>query len=256
MRIVAIVLFQVAALAQSSSGPAFEVASVKPSATNQRSINNMFTYPGGRIACSGCTLQYLAMEAFDAQPYQITGGPGWLSEDRFDVEAIPPASSEASKANPRLRKLPPNAEQRRMLQSLLADRFQLKWRREAKDGPVYFLLKTDKKLKLQEPADKDAYPWVGGPEGGAIMGGGIAATNASMPLLAARLSRYLEHPVIDKTGIDGAFDFRFEYHPDGGRPDIISCILTSVEGLGLKLQAGRGPVETLIVEGASKPSVN
>ena len=250
------VLFGAAALAQTVPGPAFEVASVKPSGPGQRGINNMFTYPGGRITCGGCTLQYLIMEAFDLEPYQITGGPGWLGEDRFEVDAKPPAASASSKANPKLRKLPPNPEQRQMLQAMLADRFQLKWRRNAKEGSVYFLVKTDKKLNFDESKDKDAYPWVGGPQGGAIMGDGIAGINASMPLLAKRLRQYLERPVIDKTGIDGPYDFKFEYHPDDARPDIISCILTSVEGLGLKLQTGRGSVETLVVEAATRPAAN
>ena len=256
MRLLRIALFGVAALAQTAPGPTFEVALVKPSPPTQRFVNSLFTYPGGRITCEGCNLMYLLMEAFDMQPYQLTGGPHWINENRFDLEAKPPADSKSSKSNPSIRKLPPNPEQRLMLQALLADRFHLKCHRESREGSVYFLVKTGKTLKLHEPRDKDGYPWVGSVAGAAINGDGLAGTNASMPLMAARLSEYLERPVINQTGLDGSFDFRFEYHSEEPRPDIISCILTSVEGLGLKLEAGRGPVGTLVIESAEKPAAN
>ena len=73
--------------------------------------------------------------------------------DRFNIEAKPPASSKSSKSNPNNPKLPPNEEQRQMLLALLADRFQLKYRRETKEGAVYFLVKSGKKLALEEVKD-------------------------------------------------------------------------------------------------------
>jgi uncharacterized protein (TIGR03435 family) len=256
MRAFGAVLLAFGALAQTAPGPAFEVASVKPSGPNQRLVNGLFTYPGGRITAGGCKLEYLIMEAFDIEPFQISGGPPWVRQDRYDIEAKPPASSTSSQATPSSPKMPPNPEQRQMLQSLLRERFHLKYRREAKEGSVYFLIKTGKKLKLEEPKQKDAYPWVGSVAGAAINGDGLAGINASMPLLAMRLSRYLERPVIDRTELEGSFDFKFEYHTDDARPDLISSILTSVEGLGLKLETGRGPIETLVIESAERPAAN
>ena len=76
-----------------------------------------------------------------------------------------------------------------------------------------------------------------------------------MELAAERLSPYLSRVVIDKTGIRGAFDIRFDY-PREDRPDVVGSILASVRGLGLKLEAGRGPVETLVVDRAEKPGEN
>lgn len=69
--------------------PAFEVASVKPITPDNRSVNNLGTYPGGRIKCDGCWLSYLIMEAFDVRPFQIVGGPAWMRDDRFNLEARP-----------------------------------------------------------------------------------------------------------------------------------------------------------------------
>jgi Protein of unknown function (DUF3738) len=128
--------------------PTFEVASVKPSGPTQRELNGLYTYPGGRLVCRGCTLQYLVLEAFHVQQFQISGGPGWMNDSHFDIEAKPPESSRSAKSNPALPKLPPNDEQRQMLQSLLIERFRLQVRRTTKDGPVYVLTRGDKALKL------------------------------------------------------------------------------------------------------------
>ena len=235
--------------------PAFEVASVKPSGPESRAIG-VFTYPGGRITASLYTLQMLVEEAFDVRPFQVSGGPRWMKDDRFDIVAKPPASSKSSKANPPNPKAPPNDEQRKMLQTLLSDRFQLRFHRELKEGPVYLLVKGNKELKLQDARNKDAYPWAGSLAGGAICGDGIAGTNISMPLLASRLSGYLGRTVLDRTGLNGAYDFRFEYSPGDAQPDVIPSIFASMQGIGLKLEAAKGPVEIVAIDHAEKPSAN
>jgi uncharacterized protein (TIGR03435 family) len=241
-----------------AQAPAFEVASVKPSTPQTRTLG-IYTFPGGRITGENRTLQNLMEEAFSVQDFQIAGGAKWVREDRYDFEAKPPASSKASKLNPLNSKLPPNGEQRQMLQTLLVDRFHLKYHRETKDGPVYLLVKGNNKLQLQDSKDKNEFPWVGNSNGGgAIFGNGIAGINISMPLLATRLSRYLARPVLDQTGLEGSFDFKFEYPlpPDDQHPDVIASIITSIQGIGLKLQAAKGPIETIVIDQAEKPSAN
>jgi len=133
-----------------------------------------------------------------------------------------------------------------MLLALLVERFQLKYHRETKQGPVYLLVRTNKKLRLQDLKDRDSRPWVGSPNNGMIKGDGIAGTNISMPLFATRLSRYLERPVFDRTGVEGAFDFRMEAASDGQHPDVVSSILMVVQDLGLRLESSKGPVETIV----------
>ena len=66
----------------------------------------------------------------------------------------------------------------------------------------------------------------------------------------------LDRPVLDQTGLKGSYDFKFEYAPDDPRPDIISSIFASVQGIGLKLEAAKGPVETIVIDHAEKPSAN
>jgi uncharacterized protein (TIGR03435 family) len=233
----------------------FEVASLKPSSPKTRTFG-LYTWPGGRITGENCTLEYLIEQAYDILPFQISG-PNWVHEDRFDLEARPPASSKSSRSNPSNDKLPPNDEQRQMLQVLLADRFALKYHKETREATVYLLTRNKKDLKLQPSKDADAYPWAGSARGGAPFAQGIAGTNITMALFAKRLSAALGHPVLDQTGIEGSFDFKSDYIADNPQdPDIVASILTSIQGLGLKLESGKGPVETIVIDHAEKPSAN
>ena len=257
-RLGALLLTVAALLAQTEVRPAFEVALVKPARPEGGAVG-LFTYPGGRIKASQSPLEYLIMEAFDIESFQVSGGPRWLREDRYDIEAKPPSSSKSAKAEPTSPKTPPNDEQRLMLQTLLADRFQLKYHREIREGPVYLLVRNNKALKLHDAEDKSEYVWAGGIQGGAIDGDGIAGINISMPQLAKRLSQYLHRPVLDKTGLAGSFDFKFEYEShlvDDSRPDVISSIFASIQGIGLKLESAKGPVETIVIYHVEKPSAN
>jgi uncharacterized protein (TIGR03435 family) len=240
-----------------ASLPSFEVASVKP-ASPKGSIIGLHTYPGGRITATQYTLFLLILDAFDIEGFQVAGAPGWATEDRYDIEAMPPASSQSSKANPPYPKAPPNEEQRQMLQSLIADRFQLRFHREKRDGPVYLLVRGKNELKLQEPKNKGAYPWAGSNAGGAINGDGLAGANITMSELAARLSDRLRRPVLDQTGLKGSYDFKYQYLDpfEEERPDVIYTILKSVQEIGLKLDPGRGPVETIVIDHVEKPSAN
>ena len=143
-----------------------------------------------------------------------------------------------------------------MLQSLLADRFQLTCRKDTREGPVFLLVRGKGPLKMEDSKDKNEYPWSGGLRGGMITGDGLAGINESMPDLAWRLSRYLERPVLDQTGISGSFDFRVEYSSEGERPDVTSMILATVQELGLKLEPSKGPVDTIVIQHVEKPSAN
>ena len=128
--------------------------------------------------------------------------------------------------------------------------------REEREGTVYFLVKTNKKLRLEPAKDKDAHPWAGAPQGGGFGSNGVAGTNITMPQLAARLSQVLERPVIDKTELDGPFDFKYEYAAGDANQDRATSILMSVQELGLKLESGKGPVQIIVIEHAEKPSAN
>ena len=240
--------------------PTFDVASIKPSSPNNYEINGAYTYPGGRVECIGCTLQYLAMLALDVQSWQISSGPAWIDISkgtRYDIEAKPPESSPAIKLNNPVKKTPPSAEQRQMLQSLLMDRFHLKFHVEKRDGFVYILSRGNKPLKLQPPKDPEGFHWAGQPGGGAVVrGSGVAGTNISMPELAARLSSFLGRPVQDQTGLAGTYDFEYRTGNDDQDSDLTTGISASMREIGLKLAQGKGPVDTIVIDHVEQPTAN
>lgn len=238
--------------------PEFEVASVKPSGSSRGLSIGWHVYPGGRVVIGYSTVQMLIEYAFDVQPFQVSGGPAWVRDlqYRYDIEARPPSTSKSSKSNPSTPKAPLNQEQREMLQALLMDRFQLQFHRETRQGPVYHLRLGKGPLKLKEVKHESEFEWVGSLKGAGINGDGLAGKNISMPVLAQRLSPYLQKPVFDQTGLKGFFDFRYEYATDAAQRGLISCILTCLQGIGLNLKSAKGPVETIVIDHAEKPSAN
>src|SRR5579884_2169493 len=132
-----------------AGNPKFEVASIKPSNSDVHRVSVMFA-PGGRFVATNLTVKMLMRNAYKLQEFQISGAPGWMDSDRFDIEA----KAEAEAMDPR--KMTPqerdaDMERRRlMLQSLLADRFGLKFHKETKEMPVYALVVAKNGPKIHE----------------------------------------------------------------------------------------------------------
>jgi len=148
------------------------------------------------------------------------------------------------------------AETRVMIQSLLADRFQLKLQRESRELPVYWLVVGKNGAKIQRSADESrSYR----------ASRGLLNTRTTMPALANVFSNWRERVVLDRTGLQGTFDLKLEWVPDENvrpeEPEIASrpgaSLFTAVqEQLGLRLEPRKGPVEILVIEGAERPSEN
>lgn len=235
--------------------PAFEVVSVKPSDPSVPHRIGIFTYPGGRVRADYCPLEYLIEQAFDLQPFQVSGAPRWTLEEQFDIEGKPPESSPSSKSNPSTIKAPPNREQRQMLQAALVDRFRLQYHWETREGPAYLLMKTGKELNMTPAKETGDFHWAGAVASGPQFNDGIRGENETMADLAERISPILGHGVIDQTGIEGVYDFKVPY-PAEDRSDIGAVIIACLPQLGLKLQPSRGPVKTLVVDRVERPSAN
>jgi uncharacterized protein (TIGR03435 family) len=233
----------------------FEVVSVKPAGTAGHYGIGVANLPGGRIEGSSATVDYLIQLAFDLQPFQIAGAPRWAKEDRFDVMGKPPESSPLSQYKPASFKSPLLPEQRQMLQAVLADRFQLQSHWETKEGPIYLLVKNGKALKLLDSKDKNEYPWAGAVANGGPFADGVRGINESMANLAERISSVMGVPVIDRTGLEGSYDFSFRYVGDADA-DRGAIVMSSLQGLGLKLEAGKGPVRTLVIDRVEHPTAN
>jgi uncharacterized protein (TIGR03435 family) len=244
----------------SGAEPQFEVASVKPNERNDGLIS--LSYRNGRYTAIGVSLEVLIRSAYQVQEFQIAGGPGWLKTDRFDITA---AAAD------------PSAPQQPMLRSLLADRFRLVTHRETREMPVYALVmaRSDRRLGPQlQPstlvcanAQRGAQPNCGTSVApGTIRGGGRTIADLATALSTlTNTGSSLDRMIVDRTGLQGAFDFELTFTPDNipgalppGAPAIDregASIFTAVqEQLGLRLDPQRGPVDVIVIDSVSRPT--
>jgi uncharacterized protein (TIGR03435 family) len=267
LKLIGTALAITAGLVRSQTGtparPEFEVASVKPD-----NADSPVEFGAGNGGAGGrnVTLKMLIGFAWRLQEFQISGGPGWVGSDRFDVQG----KAEDRNADPDRLRL--------MLQSLLEDRFNLKSHRETKESTVYELAvgKGGPKIKLNpdqtSPDVNGPAPLGAGPNRGAIrIGAGSLTGNAvTLARFTRFLSQRLDRTVVDKTNLAGSFDIQLQWTPDAGdnpfdpggnalppadssRPSIFAAIQ---EQLGLKLESASAPVDVFVIDHVEKPSEN
>jgi len=238
-------LLLVAVLAQ-----AFDVASVKRSAPDNPNGSTFEYTTGGGLRVLNGTLRGLIESAYDVRDFQVTGGPAWLTTDRYDVVArSQPGDPVTSRADDM-------KATRLKLQMLLADRFKLTVHREMRELQEYALVTDKKGPKLVVATAADAASGRTGIQSSACH---MTATQASLTNLAFVLSRRLQRPVVDRTGLTERYNFQLDWSSDVARcedanenaPSIFTALQ---EQLGLKLDPIKGLVETIVVERAERPS--
>jgi uncharacterized protein (TIGR03435 family) len=152
-------------------------------------------------------------------------------------------------------------QQTAMLQRLLEDHFKLSFHREIREIPGYTLSLAAAGSQLQA-----AKPQSFSPSGTPIFEtefvqparGERVAKGTSLSSLVSELSRLIGEPVVDKTGLTGAYDFTLRWTPDASQgPDYGSSILPALEQqLGVKLEPQTSPVEVLVIDRAEQPAQN
>ena len=248
----------------------FEVASIKPANPDQQGGSIRFM-PGGGLKISNIPLRGMITLAFDVRDFQVSGGPGWVATERFDVTARAEGAAAASpddfaKLTDDQRKTARDQVTER-LRALLADRFQLVVHKETKEQPIYALVVSKDGPKLKEAKE------VGARQGMSTGRGRMEGIAAPIGMLGTILSNIMGRPVVDKTGLTGKYDFVLEWTPDEG-PDARAqgfgdgvtspapaaggpTIFTALqEQLGLKLESQKGPVPNIVIDRAEKPSEN
>jgi len=249
----------------------FEVASIKPASPDAKGSSIQFM-PGGGLSMTNMPLRAMITFAYDVRDFQVSGGAGWVGTERFDVRAK--AERTASDGPVDLAKM--TDDQRRTvrdqmaerLRALLADRFQLLVHKETKDQPIYALVVSKNGAKL-----KEAKAVEGARQGMSMNRGRLEGFAAPMEMLGNILSNTMGRPVIDKTGLTGKYDFVLEWTPEAGvdaraqgfgdginepapAPGGPTIFTALQEQLGLRLDAQKGPVQTIVIDRAEKPSEN
>ena len=184
---------------------------------------------------------------------QIKGGPDWLDTALYDVEAKADKKYNLDDLHT-------------MYQNMLADRFKLQFHLEKKEGNAYLLTVDKAGLKMKPndtPQDYNIPINFNGV-------GRVKGVRVPMPYLCWNLGQFLqqdERPVVDLTGLKGNYDFNLSYLPDNlpeqfratlsqdvlDRPSIFDALR---EQLGLKLAAGKGPVEYMVIDHIDRPTEN
>lgn len=228
----------------------FEVASVRAADPNARLA------PGapvqmlpGRFVARRVTVFQLLQSVYDVKSFQISGGPSWIKSEQFDIQAT--AGAAASEDQMKL-----------MAQALLAHRFQLKLHRETKEIPVYVLAIAKNGPKLQAAKDDTQ---CGGNGCFGVGNGYFTASGGTMAFTADVLTRLLDRPALDKTGLPGHYDFKLTYDQSSVKAPMIGMqnaptggpsIFAAVEDLGLKLNPQKDPVEILVIDSVERPPAN
>ncbi len=236
-----------------AASPAFEVAAIK--ADKGDSGNRNVDASGDRLSIENYTLRQLIRLAYNLKSdKQISGGPDWMDKQAFDVLAKIDDSEMA-----KMRQMP-RCERRRenslLLQSLLADRFQLRVHEVQQVMPVYALVVAKSKPRLKHSATPGKGYHV------STHNNHMVATATSMDVFADQLTGMTEsgdRVVVNRTGLEGDYDFKLDWAPDYGSgvpadaafPGLLTALR---EQLGLKLESQKGSIEVIVVDSAAKPT--
>lgn len=228
----------------------FDVASIKLSKPGALG-GGIKPMPSGQgYIAENVPVKLMILLMFHLNRNQVSGGPGWLDSDLYDVEAKADGPHTVD-------------ELHTMFQNLLADRFKLQFHMDQKVLPAYSLTVDKSGPKVKENPSPESFDI---PIRGAGRGK-IAATHSSMAYFAWNLSLRLDQPVVDQTGLTKFYDFTLEWAPEppsglsGGDaglspasgPDLFTALR---EQLGLKLESRKLPVDVMVIDHIERPSEN
>jgi uncharacterized protein (TIGR03435 family) len=230
----------------------FEIADVHTSPHRTFPFSDGGNLHGDRFAFHQATMLDLIAYGYGLDPSLVQGGPIWLETDRFDV--IAKTTPKTSKEDLKL-----------MVRSLLAERFSLVTHSGSKPMPAWVLSVGKGKAKLKEGDDtgKADCQYQEPPPNqppGTVSNIVFVCHNTTMETFAKNLhdwaGGYLSDPVVDGTGLKGAWDFDIKWTGKGqlqrAGADGISIFDAVDKQLGLKLDLETAPRPVLIVDSVNQ----
>jgi len=220
-------------------GQSFDVASLKPNPRPAgRDDRGHFLFEPKRVSARNVSLKDLILEAYGAEPFQLSGGPRWLDTEEFDLDARTeaPATKE---------------QMRSALQNLLAERFRLTLRKESKQLKGYELVVDKNGPKIH--ADAAATGWF---HGDMRQLANLISVQLTIPPIAdptrPAFAIGTPVPVIDKTGLEGTYGFTPDGKPESGADPFVTWQRTLQEQLGLRLESRRVNAVLLVVQSVDR----
>jgi bla regulator protein blaR1 len=262
----------------------FEVVSIKPFDSSGGAQPRITMNPG-RYDVMGMPLRLVVGQGLGAPLDRIFGWPDWIDTERYTIAAKMPDGPP-----------PPARALFVMIENLLKDRFNLVTHRETREMPIYNLVvaRSDRpgpglkessrecRAELTErlEAARRGAPMQTTPAGCMTLKlnvGTVSMIGIQMAQLANFLTQSVGRPVIDRTGLTSFYDLTLKWTPDPGGgptpfglpagvlptappppadPDAPNIFTAVQEQLGLKLEAGRGPVEVVVIDRLEKPTLD
>jgi uncharacterized protein (TIGR03435 family) len=232
----------------------FEVATIKPVDPGPKAGRFFRMDSVHQFVARNFTLKLLIAAAYDLNPRTISGGPGWVESAKYEIRAVTPGDTQ-----------PDHDAQMMMLRALLTERFHLTFHRQPKVFSIYEITVDKDGPTMAESLTPNDPPNVVS----MVFSDRIAmpARNATMSDMARVMQRaILDRPVVDKTGLTGRYNFNLEWAVDetqfGGEipPPVETqyppLLIAMRQQLGLVMKATKGPVETMVIDSADRPSEN
>jgi uncharacterized protein (TIGR03435 family) len=221
----------------------FEVAVIRPTEAGPGTGTSFNLFEGGRLKITNEPVRLLIRVAYQLQNIQIVGAPSWVDSDGYDIEAKTAARGKI-----------PQGQVSPLMQNLLAERFNLKFHHETRDLSVYALVTAKDGPKLKRSAEGESS---GMNSSGGARGSHLKATATSMLLLANYIGNRLGRIVVDKTMLDGGYDFSLDWTPDETPDSSSPSLVTALrDQLGLRLETQKSPVEVVVIDHIERPSEN
>lgn len=223
---------------------------------------------GDEIRGEGVTIRQLIGAAYQRHAFDrrdVIGGPSWIDDERYDFTARVAgghAYDPSGFPGPTLA----------ILRAYVEGKITV--RREQRERPVYALVSVQATRPglaattidcLAQMRAMDRGEEIQGPPCGASpYPGRLIARGISMADLASLITPWVDRPVIDRTGLTGAFDVDVEgvevkpagpFGPSYRASDTKDSIFTTVQSqLGMRLEPVTAPIEVLIIERAERPA--
>jgi uncharacterized protein (TIGR03435 family) len=265
LRVLSVILVACAPLL-AGQNLAFEVSTLKRNVSADS--GQIVDQQGLRYRMVNVTMRTMILNAYRPRSLRLVNAPGWAESERYDLEALmPPGTSSEQRAD--------------MLRNLLVERARLVAHYEDRDDDVYFLVLARKDGRLGPsmrlaprdcaanaaaaqagkpapplaPAGNSAPPCGIRSQGGEFLAGGITMDSLARNLGGNRSGRI----VVDRTDLNGFYEISLNYDAGreasapGDRPTLFTALQ---EQLGLKLEAGRAPVQTVIIDRIERPAAD
>jgi uncharacterized protein (TIGR03435 family) len=266
----------------------FEVAVIKPSAPDTRPFGRI--QPSGRIDVQGLTLKMLIAVAWNIDPSTndlIAGLPKFAESAHFDLTA---KAATGAGTGPSIIPQIDIDDLRLMLQGLLAERFKLVTHMEDRPVTAYNLVAVKPKLTKADPTNRTGWKEGPAPDGkdprntSPVLSRLVTCQNMTMAQFADLLQKiasgYIHSPVLDATGLEGAYDFTLSFSaagllqsgvnagpqpqgqggavPSASEPNGALSLFDAIsKELGLKLEEKKRPVPVLVIDHVEeKPTDN